>query len=159
MAAMTGGELTGEKVSSMWYEEEGSYNYNNPGFSSSTGEKKLVWIVFCACKYWNVIYLEWRNHLYFFHKKLGSGPIPQSCLHFHGFRGFKLLNGCLVIWLSITCVYDEHNMIFMISAFKIFPMSDSQTVVYCRFNSYFAFISKEKLHFCLVKKDWSLKIT
>ena len=125
MAAMTGGELTGEKVSSMWYEEEGSYNYNNPGFSSSTGEKKLVWIVFCACKYWNVIYLEWRNHLYFFHKKLGSGPIPQSCLHFHGFLGFKLLNGCLVIWLSITCVYDEHNMIFMISAFKIFPMSDS----------------------------------
>ena len=42
MAAMTGGELTGEKVSSMWYEEEGNYNYNNPGFSSSTGEKKLV---------------------------------------------------------------------------------------------------------------------
>lgn len=39
MAAMTGGELTGEKVSSMWYEEEGSYNYNKPGFSSSTGKK------------------------------------------------------------------------------------------------------------------------
>ena len=37
MAAMTGGELTGEKVASMWYEEGDGYNYNSPGFSSSTG--------------------------------------------------------------------------------------------------------------------------
>lgn len=38
MAAMTGGELMGDKVSSMWYEEEEGYNYNSPGFSSSTGK-------------------------------------------------------------------------------------------------------------------------
>lgn len=37
MAAMTGGELSGERVSTMWYEEETKYNYNSPGFSSSTG--------------------------------------------------------------------------------------------------------------------------
>jgi len=44
MAAMTGGELMGDKVSSMWYEEEEGYNYNSPGFSSSTGSfTQLVW--------------------------------------------------------------------------------------------------------------------
>ena len=42
MAAMTGGELTGEKVSTMWYEEEGSYNYNSPGFNSSTGVQFFI---------------------------------------------------------------------------------------------------------------------
>lgn len=44
MAAMTGGELSGERVSTMWYEEETKYNYNSPGFSSSTGSfSQLVW--------------------------------------------------------------------------------------------------------------------
>ena len=38
MAAMTGGELPGDKVSSMWYDEEKNFDYNNPGFSSSTGK-------------------------------------------------------------------------------------------------------------------------
>ena len=37
MAAMTGGNLTGQKVTEMWYEEEKNYSYNSPGFSSSTG--------------------------------------------------------------------------------------------------------------------------
>ena len=34
----------------------------------------------------------------FFYKELGSGLSPQSCLYFQGFRGSKLLNGCLVVW-------------------------------------------------------------
>ena len=42
MAAMTGGELSGEKVSTMWYEEEKNYNYNDARFSSNTGK-----IFFC----------------------------------------------------------------------------------------------------------------
>ena len=37
MAAMSGGELTGQRVTEMWYEEEKNYNYSSPGFSSSTG--------------------------------------------------------------------------------------------------------------------------
>ena len=35
--------------------------------------------------------------LNFFNKQLGSGLNPQSCLHVQGFRGSKLLNGCLVV--------------------------------------------------------------
>lgn len=38
MAAMSGGELTGQRVTEMWYEEEKNYNYSSPGFSSSTGK-------------------------------------------------------------------------------------------------------------------------
>ena len=38
MAAMTGGELTGEKASTMWYEEVEKYNYSNAGFNSNTGK-------------------------------------------------------------------------------------------------------------------------
>lgn len=44
MAAMTGGELSGEKVSTMWYDEEKSYDYNAAKFSSNTGSfTQLVW--------------------------------------------------------------------------------------------------------------------
>ena len=32
-----------------------------------------------------------------FYKQLGSGLSTQSCLYFQGFRGSKLLNGCLVV--------------------------------------------------------------
>ena len=32
-----------------------------------------------------------------FYKQLGSGLSPESCLYFQGFRGSKLLNGCLVL--------------------------------------------------------------
>ena len=35
---------------------------------------------------------------YTFYKQLGSGPSPQSCLHFQDFQGSNLLNGCLVLW-------------------------------------------------------------
>ncbi|XP_065665316.1 uncharacterized protein LOC100200226 isoform X2 [Hydra vulgaris] len=44
MAAMTGGELPGDRVSTMWYDEEKNFDYNNPGFSSSTGSfTQLIW--------------------------------------------------------------------------------------------------------------------
>lgn len=39
MAAMTGSELTGDRVSTMWYDEEKNYNYNNAKFGSNTGMK------------------------------------------------------------------------------------------------------------------------
>ena len=32
-----------------------------------------------------------------FYKQLESGLSTQSCLYFQGFRGSKLLNGCLVV--------------------------------------------------------------
>jgi len=41
MAAMTGAELTGDKVSSMWYDEESKYDYSAARFSSSTGISKF----------------------------------------------------------------------------------------------------------------------
>ena len=34
----TGAELTGDKVTDMWYEEEKKYNYRDAKFSSSTGK-------------------------------------------------------------------------------------------------------------------------
>lgn len=37
MAAMVGSELTGDRVSTMWYDEEKNYNYSSGGFSSNTG--------------------------------------------------------------------------------------------------------------------------
>eukprot|EP00795_Rhopilema_esculentum_P014681 gene14681-5774_t len=44
MAAMSGGELTGQRVTEMWYEEEKNYNYSSPGFSSSTGSfTQMIW--------------------------------------------------------------------------------------------------------------------
>ena len=58
----------------------------------------------------------------------------------------------------------------MISDFKILKSQwcfwNSWIVVYCSFNNYFTFITKEKLHFSLicifycglVKKGWALKV-
>ena len=41
---------------------------------------------------------------YIFYKQLGSGLSRQSCLYFQGFRGSKLLNGCLAVWTSNLCL-------------------------------------------------------
>ena len=39
-----GAQLTGRKVTDMWYEEHDKYNYSNPGFSSTTGHfTQIVW--------------------------------------------------------------------------------------------------------------------
>eukprot|EP00794_Sanderia_malayensis_P003339 gene3339-3828_t len=44
MAAMTGGELTGKRVTEMWYEEEKNYDYKRAGFHSSTGSfTQMIW--------------------------------------------------------------------------------------------------------------------
>ena len=43
MAAMSGGELTGQRVTEMWYEEEKNYSYSSPGFSSSTGKEYSIY--------------------------------------------------------------------------------------------------------------------
>lgn len=44
MAAMSGGQLTGQRVTDMWYEEGKNYNYSSPGFSSSTGSfTQMIW--------------------------------------------------------------------------------------------------------------------
>ena len=75
--------------------------------------------------------------LSFFYKQLESGLSPESCLYFHGFRGSKSLNDCLVVWPrkhkfpwfdQVTYVFEECNnsqdskSIFMIWDFKIFPI-------------------------------------
>ena len=40
----TGGQLTGRKVTDMWYEEHDKYSFGNPGFSTSTGHfTQIVW--------------------------------------------------------------------------------------------------------------------
>ena len=40
----TGGQLTGRKVTDMWYEEHDQYRYGNPGFSKQTGHfTQIVW--------------------------------------------------------------------------------------------------------------------
>lgn len=39
-----GGQLTGRKVTDMWYEEHDQYRYGNPGFSKQTGHfTQIVW--------------------------------------------------------------------------------------------------------------------
>jgi len=44
IAYMSGAQLTGRKVTDMWYEEHDKYNYSNPGFSSTTGHfTQIVW--------------------------------------------------------------------------------------------------------------------
>lgn len=44
MAYMSGGQLTGKKVTDMWYEEHDKYSYGNPGFSKTTGHfTQIVW--------------------------------------------------------------------------------------------------------------------
>ena len=38
------GSFTGEKIADMWYESESQYNYDSPGYSSSTGDfTQIVW--------------------------------------------------------------------------------------------------------------------
>ena len=40
----TGGQLTGRKVTDMWYEEHDKYRYSNPGFSTHTGHfTQIAW--------------------------------------------------------------------------------------------------------------------
>ena len=46
-----------------------------------------------------------KLRIHFFYNQLGSGLSRKSCLYFQGFRGSKLLNGCLVV----TDVYEQHN--------------------------------------------------
>ena len=42
--AEPGGQLTGRKVTDMWYEEHDKYSFRNPGFSSTTGHfTQIVW--------------------------------------------------------------------------------------------------------------------
>lgn len=44
IAYMSGGQLTGRKVTDMWYEEHDKYSFRNPGFSSTTGHfTQIVW--------------------------------------------------------------------------------------------------------------------
>jgi len=44
IAYMSGGQLTGRKVTDMWYEEHDKYRYGNPGFSTQTGHfTQIVW--------------------------------------------------------------------------------------------------------------------
>ena len=41
---VVGGQLTGRKVTDMWYEEHDKYSFRNPGFSSTTGHfTQIVW--------------------------------------------------------------------------------------------------------------------
>ena len=54
----------------------------------------------------------------------GSGLSPQNCLYFQGFRGSKLVNGCLVVSPSKPCLRRIQCSNFQdskfISDFKIF---------------------------------------
>lgn len=44
IAYMSGGSLTGRRVTDMWYEEHDKYRYGNPGFSTNTGHfTQIVW--------------------------------------------------------------------------------------------------------------------
>lgn len=44
IAYMSGAQLTGKKVTDMWYEEHDKYRYGNPGFSQQTGHfTQIVW--------------------------------------------------------------------------------------------------------------------
>ena len=98
---------------------------------------------------------------------------PQSCLYFQGFWGSKLFNGCLAAWpnnLSArnAIIFKTQNWYLwsVVLNFSQWCFWDSWIVVCCQFDSYFMFITNEKLHFslicscyyCLVKKDWALKV-
>ena len=107
--------------------------------------------------------LKWFSfylfYTHFFSKQLGPGISPQSCLYFQGFQGYDEFNN-----------FQDSKFIFMVSDFKILKSQwcfwNSWIVVYCSFNNYFMFITKEKLHcsliyifYCgLVKKRWALKV-
>ena len=90
----------------------------------------------------------------FLYKQLGSGFSPQSCLCFQGFWRSKLLNGCLVVTKSKvstrnTSIFKIQNQYLWSSILKLFQQCfwDSLILVYFRFNRYFTFITKEKIHF------------
>ena len=54
---------------------------------------------------WFLVVSEKNGRAYtFLYKQLGSGLSPQNCLYLQGFRGPKLLNGCLVVWPSNLCL-------------------------------------------------------
>ena len=77
---------------------------------------------------------------------------PQpSKLYFQGFRGSKLLNGCLAVWPNNLCA--RNTVIFRIQnwylwsaivKFSCYCFWEIWIFVYCWFNSYFTFITKEK---------------
>ena len=122
--------------------------------------------------YFRSMFQLWRNHVtdmyytQFFYKLLGSGLSCQRCLHFQGFLDSKLLNGCLVTYVTYVrekySNFQDSKSIYMISNFKIFPIMLLRGPNFCvqKFNSYFTFITKEKLfsslicsfYCCLVKK-------
>ena len=117
-------------------------------------------------------YFDKKVYTLFLYKQLGSSLSPQNCLYIQGFLGSRLLNGCLIVW-PITYVCEEFNdfqdskpiLQSLILKFSRRCFSDSWILVYCRFNSYFWFVTKEKLHFNLlflyllsVKEGWSLKV-
>ena len=72
-----------------------------------------------------------------FYKQLASGLMSQNWLDFQGFRDSKLLSGFLVVWPCNLCLRGIQQL-------------SRQYLVYCWFNSYFAFITEEKLYFSLI---------
>ena len=51
-----------------------------------------------------IFIISLQDTLICYYKHLGSYLSPQSCLHFQCFWDSKLLNGCLVVWLSNLCL-------------------------------------------------------
>ena len=117
------------------------------------------------------------SRLRFFLKQLAPGLTPQSCLYFSGFLRFqasKLLNGFWLVWPSNLCLpgiqylsgFRIDILWSVILNFSQLFFWDRSILVYCWFNSYFMFITKEKLYFslncsfycCLVKDAWALKV-
>ena len=84
------------------------------------------------------------QYTYCFYKQLGS----------EGFLGLTFLNGCLVVWRSNLCEeyssFQNSKPILMISNFKIFLTMLLRQVNFGPLNSYFTFMTKEKLRFSLI---------
>ena len=97
------------------------------------------------------------SYTYFFLSNQDQAPALKIAYIFKVFGA----QSCLIVaqqFDQTIYVYEECNnfqdskLIFMIIDFKVFPIMLLRwlIVVYCSFNSYFAFITKEKLHFsCL----------
>ena len=113
-----------------------------------------------VCKFFPFCNIHVDNNflmlLHFFYKQLGSGISHQSCLYFYLF-----LYSCLMIAQQFDQVtyfcqeysnFQDSKSIFMMSNFSIFPIMllGPLNFVYCWANSYFPFITKEKLHFSLI---------
>ena len=84
--------------------------------------------------------------------RVASGVNPWSCLYFQGFRGSKLLNGCLVVWPSNQGMSARNKVIFRIQNRYLWSVIlefgqqyfwNIWILVCCRFNSYFTLITKE----------------